>query len=308
MKNALLIITLLVCSISFGQEKFNAEEVKISTLIEGTLLVPDLERPQPLAIIIAGSGPTTRDGNQQMMVNNNLKLLAEGLYENSIATFRYDKRLVKMMKLGRVVEEKINFDDFVKDANEVLALFKKDKRFSKIYIIGHSQGSLIGMLTAQNGADGLVSIAGAGQSIDAVIIDQLEKQAPGLKDNAIQSFAEMRKTGQTKTYSDGLSSIFRPSLQPFMNSWMKYNPQTEIAKLKVPVLIVNGTKDLQVQISEAELLQKAKPDAQYLLIDKMNHIFKQVDGSDMENQKTYNLYNLPVMPQLISAVSEFIKK
>ncbi len=308
MKITLLSIALLVSTFVFSQKKYTSEEIKISPLIEGTLLVPDQTNPQLLAIIIAGSGPTTRDGNQQMMENNNLKLLAEGLYSDNIATFRYDKRIVKMMKLGRVDEAKINFDDFVTDANAVLKKFENDKRFSKIYIIGHSQGSLIGMLAAQNGIDGFISIAGAGQSIDGVVVDQLEKQAPGLKDNARQAFDEMRETGRTSNYSDGLSSIFRPSLQPFMNSWMKYNPQIEIAKLKIPVLIVNGTKDLQVQISEAELLQKAKPDAEYLIIENMNHVFKEVEGNDMENYKTYNKFDLQVIPQLISAVSEFIKK
>ncbi len=89
---------------------------------------------------------------------------------------------------------------------------------------------------------------------------------------------------------------------------MLYDPKVEIVKLNIPVLIINGTKDLQVQISEAELLRDAKPDVTYNIIENMNHIFKEVKGNDLENSKSYNIYNLPVMSELIAVVSEFILK
>jgi hypothetical protein len=89
---------------------------------------------------------------------------------------------------------------------------------------------------------------------------------------------------------------------------MQYDPKVEIAKLNIPILIINGDKDTQVQVSEAELLKNAKPDAEYLIIPKMNHIFKEIEGNDLENSKSYNIYNLPVMPELINTVSDFIKK
>ena len=89
---------------------------------------------------------------------------------------------------------------------------------------------------------------------------------------------------------------------------MQYNPQEEIAKLEIPVLIINGEKDIQVQVSEAELLKKAKPDAQYEIIKNMNHVLKEIEGNDLENSKSYNIYNLPVIPKLIEVISDFIKK
>ena len=294
---------------AFAQNKeYNSEDLSITPLIDGTLIVPDVTGKLPLAIIIGGSGPTDRNGNQQMMVNNSLKFLAVGLYEHDIATFRYDKRIVKQMKQHNVDEKKIRFDDFIDDAIAILNYFKKDSRFSKIYFIGHSQGSLIGMVAAQHGADGLVSIAGAGQEIDAVIVDQLAKQAPGLEENARNAFDDLRANGVANNYSPGLASIFRKDIQPFIYTWMQYDPQIEIAKLKIPVLIINGDKDIQVQISEAELLKNAKPDAEYKIISGMNHIFKKVEGNDLENSKSYNIYNLPVMPELIDIISGFIKK
>lgn len=300
-------LCLLFCWVGISQNnEFHSENLSITPLIDGTLLVPDTTKTQPLAIIIAGSGPTDRDGNQQMMKNNSLRLLAEGLYKKDIATFRYDKRIIKLMKNRSLDEKNIHFGDFIDDAVTVLNFFKKDKRFSKIYIIGHSQGSLIGMVAAQEGADGFISIAGAGQEIDDVILDQLTQQAPGLVDNARTAFDDLRANGMSYNYSPALGSIFRKEIQPFIFSWMQYDPQEEIVKLQTPIFIINGDKDIQVQISEAELLKAAKPDAEYKIIPGMNHIFKKVEGDDLENSKTYNIYNLPVMPELIDTIADFI--
>lgn len=307
MKNIFIAFLLFFGMASAQNKDYNSEDLSITPLIDGTLIVPSTEKP-PLAILIGGSGPTDRNGNQQMMVNNSLKLLAEGLYKNDIASFRYDKRIVKQMKMNSVDEKNIRFDDFIEDAAAVLNHFKKDGRFSKIYIIGHSQGSLIGMIAAQNGADGFISIAGTGQEIDDVIIDQLSKQAPGLVENARTSFDDLRANGVALNYSPGLASIFRKEIQPFVFTWMQYNPKVEIAKLNIPILIINGDKDIQVQVSEAELLRSAKPDAAYEIIPNMNHVFKEIEGNDLENSKSYNIYNLPVIPKLITVISDFIKK
>ena len=307
MKNILIIFLLLFGIASAQNKKYNSEELNITPLIEGTLIVPQTDEKPALAIIVGDSGPTDRNGNQQMMVNNSLKFLAEGLYENNIASFRYDKRLVKQMKLRSLNEKNIRFDHFIEDAAAILEHFKKDERFSKIYIIGHGQGSLVGMVAAQNGADGFVSIAGAGQEIDDVIVAQLAEQAPGLVDNARTSFDDLRANGIAYNYSPGLASIFRKEIQPFIFTWMQYDPQIEITKLNIPVLIINGEKDIQVQISEAELLRNAKPNSQYEIIENMNHVLKEIEGNDLENSKSYNIYNLPVTPKLITVISEFIK-
>jgi pimeloyl-ACP methyl ester carboxylesterase len=284
------------------------EEISIPPLVEGELLVPKTTEKVPLVILIGGSGPVDRNGNQMMTKNNSLKYLAEGLLEKGIAVFRYDKRLVKIMKMGAIDEKKIRFDHFVDDANSIIEYFKNDSRFSKLIIAGHSQGSLVGMIAAQSNVARFISIAGAGQEIDDVIVDQLEKQAPGLKDNARQSFDDLRVNGTAQNYSPGLASIFRPAIQPFIFNWMQYNPAVEIAKLDIPVLIINGDKDLQVEISEAKLLQQAKPDAELVIIENMNHLFKEIKGDDLENQKSYNETNRPVMPELINVISSFVLK
>ncbi|RLD23579.1 MAG: alpha/beta hydrolase, partial [Bacteroidetes bacterium] len=160
MKPILHILFLVITGLSFSQSgKTSTRDISVSPYIDGTILLPDgVENPQ-LAIIVAGSGPTDRNGNQQMMNTNSLKYLAEGLSENGIATFRYDKRIIKQMKDRTLTEESIRLDDFIEDAIAVIDYFKRSKSFSNIYIIGHSQGSLVGMIAAQGRADGFVSIA-----------------------------------------------------------------------------------------------------------------------------------------------------
>lgn len=308
MKNIIIVFVLFCGMVSAQNKKYQGEDLSITSLVDGTLLAPKTKEKIPLAIIIGGSGPTDRNGNQQMLVNNSLKFLAEGLYDQNIATFRYDKRIVKQMQQGNVNEKNIKFDDFIEDASAVVDYFKSDPRFSKIFVIGHSQGSLVGMIAASNKADGFISIAGAGQSIDNVIIEQLKTQAPGLEENARAAFIDLRANGETSNYDQNLASIFRKDIQPFIYSWMKYDPQEEISKLKIPVLIINGDNDIQVQVSEAELLHKSKPGAQYNIIHNMNHILKELPGDIMENTKSYNNETMPVIPELIEVVVNFIKQ
>lgn len=304
------LFTLLVL-LSFGataQEKtFKTEEISVNELLEGTLYTPNVEKKTNLVILIAGSGPTDRNGNQTMMKNNSLKFLAEGLVENGISVYSYDKRMFAQIKSGDIDESKTFFDDFINDASDVIEFFKKQKKYNKIIVAGHSEGSLIGMVACKKTkADGFVSIAGAGNPIDKVLEFQIGQNAPFLLDETKQILSELKKGNQVKLENAHLTSLFRESVQPYMISWLKYNPQTEIQKLNIPVMIINGTSDLQVLVSEAELLQKAKPDSNYLIIENMNHVLKEVKDL-AENQKSYSNPDLPVVPELISKISSFVK-
>jgi pimeloyl-ACP methyl ester carboxylesterase len=206
MKTKMLLIFIALSTTLLAQDstKFNQRDISVSPFIDGTILTPETETKSPLVILIAGSGPTDRNGNQQMITNNHLKYLAEGLYKEGIATFRYDKRIIKQMKDRTVNEESIRFDDFIKDAKDIVAYFKRSKSFSKIIILGHSQGATVGVLAAQDGVDGYISVAGPGRSIDQVIVQQLSEQAPGLKENARNAFDELAANGSTQNYSPGL--------------------------------------------------------------------------------------------------------
>ena len=104
-----------------------------------------------------------------------------------IATFRYDKRIVKQI-LKKDIDPNITFDDFVTDAVSTIDYFKKEDKYAGIYVIGHSQGSLVGMLAAKDRADGYISLAGAGQSIDKVITEQIASMDPSLVEGTKKSF------------------------------------------------------------------------------------------------------------------------
>lgn len=302
-----IILFSFMSSLAFGQDSTYSEtQIRVSNWIDGSLITPNSGSDR-LAIIIGGSGPTDRDGNQNFLKTYNLKKLAQELALNGIATFRYDKRIVKQIKMNSV-DPNIKFDDFVSDAMDVVQYFKSKQKFKNIYIIGHSQGSLIGMLAAQQDVNGFISIAGAGQSIDAVIIEQVEKTAPMFTEDTKRVFDLLRSGKTTTDYPQALTSIFDSSLQEFMMSWMKYDPAVVIKKLDLPVLIVNGTKDLQVSVAEAQLLHEASKTSELVIIDKMNHVLFIIHGDAQENAKSYNDSRGKVSEELITRIVDFIKQ
>jgi pimeloyl-ACP methyl ester carboxylesterase len=313
MKKSLLVLLFLFSALGYSQaesaiKSFNKEDITINPLLNGSLYSPLKQNKKTnLVLLIAGSGPTDRDGNQKGLTNNSLKYVSEELAKNDIAVFSYDKRIFAQMKTGSVNEATLTFDDFITDATSVLLFFKNQKKYNKIIIAGHSEGSLIGMIAANDKADAFISLAGAGRTIDAVLVDQIAKQAPYLKEE-VQKNLDILKSGKTfELKNPMLASLFRASVQPYMISWIRYNPQVEIAKLKIPILIVNGTKDLQVAVSEAELLKKAKSEAELILIENMNHIFKEIKGDDTENMKSYSNADAPIITKLTSTITTFVK-
>ncbi len=302
------ILCLLVQTGVFSQSYSGSSDLRITDMVYGTLLTPETPTSK-LAIIIPDSGPTDRDGNQQMMRNNSLKLLAEGLAQEGVASFRYDKRVLTLLKKNALQEDKLDFTMFIDDAVAVIDYFNKQGRFKEVFIIGHGQGSLIGMVAAQQTAtSGFISLTGAGQSIDQSIINQIALQMPDLKDKAATAFKTLKEKGKVKDYSPALGSIFRPAVQPFMASWMRYNPSEEIAKLKIPVLIIDGTNDLQTSPEEAIKLQAALPAASLSHIEGMNHVLRITGKDNLENSKTYNNTALPIASALIDTLSAFINR
>ncbi|RMB60446.1 alpha/beta hydrolase [Dokdonia sinensis] len=310
MQKLLALLLCIVPSLVYGQLPINdnkSSDIKINDFVVGTLLKP-AQPSQTLIIIIPGEGAVDRDGNSKMARNNSLKKLAEGLAEQGIATFRYDKRVLTLLKKRALQENKLRFDNFIEDALATVQYFNDRNIFNNIYILGHSQGSLVGIVAAQQSkVKGVISLNGPGQSIDKTIVSQIELQMPDLKENAENAFATLKEKGQVKDYGPALSSIFRKDLQPFMSSWMAYNPRREIRKLKIPTLIIGGTKDLQASVAEAEILKKSKPDAELVIIENMNHLGFEITGDDLENSKSYNETNRPVMPALIETISAFIE-
>lgn len=276
--------------------------------ISGTLTLPD-RKGSPVALIIAGSGPTDRNGNSMFTNNNSLQMLARALANAGIASVRFDKRGVAKSTQALKNEADLRFEDYIKDAAAWIQLLKKDKQFNGVIVIGHSEGSLIGMVAAATaGAKKFVSIAGTARPIDEILMEQLQASSKELHDMSVPIVDSLKKGLLVNNVDKKLATIFRPSVQPYLISWLKFNPQKEIKKLNMPVLLVQGTNDIQVPVEDAKLLSAAKPAAQLRLIQNMNHVLKQVEGDRAANAATYKDPNLPLSPGLVDAITGFIRK
>ncbi|MDT0686782.1 alpha/beta hydrolase [Autumnicola psychrophila] len=292
---------------TMAQETFTEEELTINNFVDGTLAIPAEGTASSLVILIQGSGPTDRNSNQPMMKNDALKKMAHRLAEEGIASFRYDKRIMKIGQ-SELKEKDLRFTNFVEDANTVLDYFRKNEEYERIIVAGHSQGSLVGMLAANNKADAFISLAGAGRSIDDIITEQIGNQLPELKEGTRAALDEIKQKGSTTSYHPFLESMFRADVQPFLASWIQFDPALEVAKLEIPILIINGTSDVQMNVKEAELLKEAKPDSEMAIIDNMNHVFREIQGNDqLANSKSYNEPNRPLHPELIPIMIDFIR-
>ncbi|MEO2056499.1 MAG: alpha/beta hydrolase [Flavobacteriaceae bacterium] len=274
--------------------------------IEGTLLVPSKENV-PLVLIIAGSGPTDRDGNSGSLKNNSLKMLAQGLYDNNIASFRFDKRGIAKSAKAMTSEEDLRFEHYIQDVQQWHSLLKDDSRFSSFIILGHSEGSLIGMIASQTVIpDKFISLAGPGVSMQATIRRQLVDQPPYVLSMSLPIIEELEKGKTVDSVAPLLNMLFRPSVQPYLISCFKYDPAIEISKVKCPVLIIQGTTDIQIQVEDAKKLAAANSNSELVIIEGMNHILKEADANRFLNMRTYGDPNLELKQGLIESITSFI--
>ena len=278
----------------------------------GTVELPAARFPVPAVLIIAGSGPTDRDGNSPILPgkNNSLKMLADGLASRGIASLRYDKRGIAASAKAASKEEDLRFENSIADAAGWLAKLREDRRFSSVTVAGHSEGSLVGMVAAREAnANAYVSLAGVGRKADEVLIDQLSAQLPPPVLEQVRQILAKLSAGQTPdSVPPYLNALFRPSVQPYMRSWLAYDPQVEIAKLKIPVMIIQGTTDLQVKVDDANRLAAASPRAKLVIVDGMNHVLKQASGPIGEQLKSYSDSTILVVPRVIDEIAAFARE
>jgi pimeloyl-ACP methyl ester carboxylesterase len=279
--------------------------------LHGTLMVPSGKGPFPVTLVIPGSGPVDRDGNSSKggFDTDCYKLLADALEQRGIASLRYDKRGVGQSAGAAGDPRALRFSTFVDDAAAWARQLRGDARFSSLVIIGHSEGSLVGSaLASKFPVDGFVSVAGPGEPLWKLLLSQLE---PRLPPDAYQT-AETIVTGLERGILVNdvpplLEPVLRPSVQPYLISVFRLDPVRQIARLKVPTLIVQGERDLQVGVGDARALAEGDPEARLVLLPKMNHVFKDVEGSSLEdNLATYRDPAKEIDPAFVAAVSDFI--
>ena len=148
----------------------------------------------------------------------------------------------------------------------------------------------------------------AGRPLQQIILEQVKSQLPDLL-KAAEDILDQLTAGKTvQSVPPALNVIFRPSAQPYLISWLRYDPVKEIAKLHIPILIVQGTTDIQ-GVCEIRRRSKAPTRAgTLLLIDGMNHLLKTVPNEQDKQDSSYSDPTLPVAPRLISGISSFVIK
>lgn len=276
----------------------------------GTLLSKN--NHQKIAIIVAGSGPTDRNGNSSMGIRTNeYRMLAHSLDSQNIATFRYDKRGIAKSAYAGMKESHLVFDDYVRDAEKIFDYLHDTLGFKDIYFIGHSEGSLIAMLASQkNKVKGYISIAGAGRPIDVILEEQMQKQPlpDSIKQQIPDIFDQLKKGEEVDNIPEILNPLFRKSIQPYMISWMKYSPEKEIKKLKCPILILQGGCDIQVKEIDANNLHNANRKSTLDIIPSMSHTLKNAGKDCVNENKTYTDGSMPLDTDLVEDIVKFIQK
>ena len=273
--------------------------------LHGTLIESE-SLNSTLAVIIAGSGPTDRDGNNVNIKGNYLMMLAEGLNENGISTFRYDKRGVGK-SLGDITSpDEIKFTDYINDVISIINHFRETKKYKRITVIGHSEGALIGMIASRSIADSFISIAGAGEDYLTLIERQLSIQPEYIKSMSTPILKQLKNKKPVDSVPPLLNSLFRSDVQVYLIDASSYLPVVEISKLDIPVLIIQGTHDIQIDVDDAIKLDMAAKNSQLELVEGMNHVFRQASENRLLNIQTYGNPNIPIDNNMVDLVSEFI--
>jgi hypothetical protein len=300
-------IIVFVFGISLSLAQIQSEEITIhnqAIQLPGTLTFSS--EKQPLIIWVHGSGQIDRNGNQPT-VNvkaNYIKQFRDAVNKENIAFFSYDKRTANIKNTAFLKDTQIK--DFALDANEVINHFKNNRNFTQIILVGHSQGSLVAMISAEK-ADKYISIAGAGETIDQTIVKQITEQSAEFGKITAEHFKELKETGKVANVAPNLLSIFAKPNQAFWASWLALDPINEIKNIKKPVLIINGDKDLQVKIDNAKKLHVANSKSELLIVENMNHVLKDIQKEE-DNLKSYYTSDYPISEKLIQTIVSFVKK
>ena len=278
--------------------------------LAGTLTLPaGVERP-PIAVIVAGSGPTDRNGNQgPRLRTNTYAQMAWGLAQAGIASLRYDKRVLPATK-GQVVLPEMTFDDFVSDVSAAVTAVREE--YPKVFVIGHSEGGSLGIRAAARGApmDGLVLVSTPGRDMTTILHEQLSRQLDTVTltqfDSALARYLRGEDPGELPP---ALRALVAPVNRRFMQGWATLAPTTELARVRVPVLIVQGDMDIQVRITDAQALKAAKSDAQLFIVPGASHTLKAASDTLMGMQiPTYINPTLPLVPGVVDSVAAFVKR
>lgn len=281
-------------------------------LLAGSLVAAG--KDAPVVLIIPGSGPTDRDGNNPIGVTAApYRLLAEALAEKSVSTVRIDKRGMFGSKDAVPDANAVTIADYAADAHSWVGSIRERTGASCVWLLGHSEGSLVALSAAQqpDGICGVILIAGAGRRLGEVMRNQLRENpanAPVL-DDALAALDQLEagRGVDVSAMHPALQGLFAPQVQPFLIDVLSQDPAGLASRVDLPMLIVQGGQDIQVSNADFERLRAARPDAQTVLIQEMSHVLKEVDGEGREaSLATYSDPSRPVSSKLIDAIARFV--
>ena len=282
--------------------------------LSGTLL--DAGKRAPVIVIIPGSGPTDRDGNSPLGVTaSNLRLLAEGLAKRGISTVRIDKRGMFGSKAAIANGNDVTIAAYADDAHAWAKAARAATGAKCVWLLGHSEGSLVALAAGQDRTDlcGVISVSGMGRKAGDVMREQFRANpgnAPILA--AVLGMLDSLEQGKrvdSKTLPAPLPAYFPDSVQPYLMNLMAQDPAKLAASLKLPLLIVQGDRDLQVKVADANALASAQPKAKLVIVPAVNHMLKIVSpDTPAANAATYGDLSLPIAPGVVDAIAGFVGK
>lgn len=266
----------------------------------------------PIVVIVPGSGPTDRDGNNRGMESNALKFLARGLAGQNISSIRVDKRGMFASKDagdGNEVTVDIYAVDYRKWAEKATELSGQDCAF----LLGHSEGGLMVSAAAakQDNICGVITLAAPGRRLSDVLREQLTSNpanTPILDDamTALKALENQEKI-DVSGFHPALVGLFNPAIQGYLISLFSVDPAEVLASLDVPSLVVQGEHDIQVSADDARRLAE-KSGAELVLLPGVNHVLKPAPEERMANILTYNSPTVPIDPLVTDTVAKFINK
>lgn len=269
----------------------------------------------PVVLIVPGSGPTDRDGNNPLGVRaSTYRLIAEGLAQRGIASVRIDKRGM-FGSAGAVPDANaVTIGDYASDVHAWIAAIRDRTGVPYVWVLGHSEGALVALAAAQRPGDicGLLLVAGPGRRAADILRTQMEINQPRgpMLSQALAAIATLEAGGEvdTSTMAPELGPVFAPSVQAFMRDLFSYDPAALIAPVTLPMIILQGETDIQVEVQDAERLKAANPAAELELIAGANHVLKTAPADDLTtNLATYTDPSLPLAPGVIDALAKFVR-
>lgn len=284
--------------------------------IAATLATPE-GGSDTAVLIIAGSGPTDRNGNSGLNLNTfAYKMLADGLAAEGLAVMRYDKRAIGLSHYPAEEVPNLLFDDFVDDA-ALCAEYLRARGYSRIILAGHSEGGAIALLVATERSvaiDGIVLLSAAAFPMDEILRWQLSEQLMpshiGLMVTANNLIIRLKRGERIAEESipKELLALFHPRVQPFITSSMQHDPREVAARCTQPMLIISGGRDIQVTTANGEALYAAQPRAEHVVFQNMSHVLKDAASADRVEQlvSVYTNSQLPLTEGLTSTIAQFI--